>query len=79
MLGSPSLSPRTPIHRIAKAARCISQEKHGGDSPIRSCQTCTTAGSMAVELSSRSCHIFHGNVPSGHSRYRIAMSPRSWA
>ena len=65
MLGSPSRSPRKPIHRMAKAARWISREKHGGDSPIRSCQVCTTAGSMAVELSSRSCRIFQGMNPQG--------------
>ena len=69
-------SPRKPIYRMAKAARWISLGKHGGDSPIRSCQICTTAGSMAVELSSRSCRIFQGNVPSGQSRYRMAMPPK---
>ena len=79
MLGSPSLSPRKPIHRMAKAARWISREKHGGASPIRSRQVCTTAGSMAVELSSRSCRIFQQNEPSGQSRYRMAIPPKSWA
>ena len=54
MLGSPSLSPRRPIHKMAKAARWISLEKHGGESPMSSCQNCATAGSMAVEPSSRS-------------------------
>ena len=64
-IGSPSLSPRKPIHRMAKAARWISRDKHGGESPIRSCQVCTSAGSMALESSSRSCRIFQGNEPSG--------------
>ena len=36
-------------------------------------KTCTTAGSIPAELSSRSCRIFHGKVPSGQSRYRIAI------
>ena len=73
MLGSPSLSPRKPIQRMAKAARWISRDKHGEESPMRSCQVCTTAGSMAVELSElsdfpreralRAVQISHGNTP----------------
>ena len=79
MLGSPSLSPRKPIHKMAKAARWISREKHGGESPMRSCQVCATAGSMALEPCSRSCRIFEGNEASGQSRYRMAIPPRSCA
>ena len=70
MLGSPYLSPRKPIHKMAKAARWISWEKHGGESPMSSCQNCATAGSMAVEPCSRSCRIFHGNESLGQSRNR---------
>ena len=70
MLGSPSLSPRKPIHKMAKAARWISLEKHGGESPMSSCQNCATAGSMAVE---RSCRSFHANESLGQSRYRRAL------
>ena len=36
MLGRPSLSPRRPIHKMAKAARWISLERHGGESPMSS-------------------------------------------
>ena len=79
MLGSPSLSPRRPIHKMAKAARWISLEKHGGESPMSSCQNCATAGSMAVEPSSRSCRSFHANESLGQSSYRRAISPKSCA
>ena len=37
MLGRPSLLPRRPIHKMAKAARCISVDRHGGESPMSSC------------------------------------------
>ena len=63
--GSPSLSPRKPIHRMAKAGRWISRDKRGGESPIRSCQVCATAGSMAVEPCSRSCRISKGMYRQG--------------
>ena len=76
MLGIPSLSPRRPIHKMAKAARWISLEKHGGESPMSSCQNCATAGSMAVELCSRSCRIFHGKESLGQSRYQIMRFER---
>ena len=36
---------------MAKAARWISLERHGGESPMSSCQNCPTAGSMAAEPS----------------------------
>ena len=77
MLGSPSLSPSRPIHKMVKAARWISLEKHGGESPMSSCQNCATAGSMAVEPSSRSCRSFHANESLGQSRYRRAIFPKS--
>ena len=34
---------------MAKAARCISVERQGRESPMVSCQNCPTAGSMAAE------------------------------
>ena len=86
MLGRPSLSPRKPIQRMAKAAQWISRDKHGEESPMRSCQVCTTAGSLAVELSSKSCRIFQGKEPSGQSQiheleyteFRIAGPEGVW-
>ena len=72
MLGSPSLSPRTPIHRIAKST--VYFAGHGGDSPIRSAKPAQLQGLWlwsylpgVVVFSMEMC------------RYHIAMSPRSWA
>ena len=45
----------------------------GGDSPKRSCQNLHNCRVFPAELSSRSCRIFHEKVPSGQSRYRIAI------
>ena len=79
ILGRPSLSPRRPIHKMAKAARWISLERHGGESPMSSCRNCPTAGSMAAEPSVRSCRSFQANESLGQSRYRITILVHKWS